>query len=53
MRLSLEQDAPTQHTDPERLPPDEHSHVTQHPPFAHPPFDTSNRLAVGFTHASQ
>ena len=45
--LSLGQVAPTQQTEPERLPPVEHSHDAQQAPGLQPPFDSANRRPFG------
>ena len=50
--LSLGHVAPTQHTDPCKVPPLEHSQLTQQP-FVQPPFDSSSNLELGFGHTSQ
>ena len=51
--LGLEQIAPTQHTEPDREPPDAHSQDAQHPPFVQAPLTISNLRPVGLLHISQ
>jgi hypothetical protein len=52
--LSLGQAAPTQHIELDRVPPAEHSHVAQHPPFAHTLLVTARRREEGGAlHTSQ
>ncbi len=51
--LSLGHVAPTQQTEPDRLPPDPHSQDAQHAPGLHPPLDSASKRPAGTLHVPQ